>query len=49
LSSPIHSATLGIPVHIVATRVGDDPKTVLDTYERLLARSAERVARLLAG
>ena len=45
--------TEGIPVHIVAARVGDDPKTVLDTYERLLARSdelaAERVARLLAG
>jgi integrase len=45
--------TEGVPVHIVAARLGDDPKTVLDTYAHLLPRSdeqaAERVAALLAG
>jgi integrase len=45
--------TSGIPVHIVAARLGDDPATVLNTYAHLLPQSdelaAERVAALLAG
>jgi integrase len=45
--------TEGVPVHIVATRLGDDPNTVLSTYAHLLPQSdelaAERVAALLAG
>jgi integrase len=45
--------TEGVPVHIVAARVGDDPNTVLATYAHLLPRSdeqaAERVAALIAG
>lgn len=43
--------TNGIPVHIVAARLGDDPNTVLGTYAHLLPQSdeqaAERVAALL--
>jgi integrase len=45
--------TEGVPVHIVAARLGDDPNTVLSTYAHLLPQSdeqaAERVAALLAG
>jgi integrase len=45
--------TEGVPVHIVAARLGDDPNTVLGTYAHLLPQSdeqaAERVAALLAG
>ena len=45
--------TEGVPVHIVAARLGDDPKTVLSTYAHLLPQSdeqaAERVAALLAA
>jgi integrase len=44
--------TEGVPVHIVAARLGDDPKTVLTTYAHLLPQSdelaAERVAAALA-
>lgn len=44
--------TEGVPVHIVAARLGDDPNTVLSTYAHLLPRSdeqaAERVAALLS-
>lgn len=40
------------PVHIVAARLGDDPRTVLATYASLLPQSdeiaAERVAAALA-
>lgn len=43
--------TEGIPVHIVAARLGDNPTTVLSTYAHLLPQSdelaAERVAALL--
>ena len=43
--------TEGVPVHIVAARLGDDAKTVLSTYAHLLPQSdemaAERVAALL--
>jgi integrase len=43
--------TSGVPAHIVAARLGDDPKTVFSTYAHLLPQSdegaAERVATLL--
>jgi len=45
--------TAGVPVHIVAARLGDDAKTVLSTYAHLLPQSdelaAERVAAVLSG
>lgn len=45
--------TAGVPVHIVAARLGDDPKTVLSTYAHLLPQSdelaAERVAAALGS
>lgn len=45
--------TAGVPVHIVAARLGDDAKTVLSTYAHLLPQSdelaAERVAAALAS
>lgn len=45
--------TEGVPVHIVAARLGDDSNTVLSTSAHLLPQSdelaAERVAALLAG
>jgi integrase len=45
--------TSGVPVHIVAARLGDTPQTVLGTYAHLLPQSdevaAERVAAALAG
>jgi integrase len=44
--------TEGVPVHIVAARLGDDPGVVLNTYAHLLPSSdeqaAERVAALLS-
>lgn len=43
--------TSGVPVHIVAARLGDNPSTVLTTYAHLLPQSdelaAERVASFL--
>jgi hypothetical protein len=45
--------TSGVPVHIVAARLGDDPKTVLGVYSHLLPQSdeiaAERVAAALTA
>jgi len=45
--------TEGVPVHIAAARLGDDPNTVLGTYAHLLPQSdeqaAERVAALLGA
>lgn len=45
--------TAGVPVHIVAARLGDEAKTVLSTYAHLLPQSdelaAERVAAALAS
>jgi integrase len=45
--------TSGIPVHVVAARVGDTPTTVLSTYAHLLPQSdeiaAERVAAALSA
>jgi integrase len=44
--------TAGVPVHIVAARLGDNPTTVLSTYAHLLPQSDElaagRVAALIA-
>ncbi|HET8820608.1 MAG TPA: hypothetical protein VFM57_03610 [Thermoleophilaceae bacterium] len=33
-----------MPLHIVAGRLGDDPKTVLSTYAHLLPQSDELAA-----
>jgi hypothetical protein len=45
--------TAGVPLHIVAARLGDKPETVLKTYAHLLPRSdevaAERVAAAIDG
>jgi integrase len=45
--------TAGVPVHIVAARLGDDAKTILLTYAHLLPQSdelaAERVAAALTA
>ena len=45
--------TGGIPVHVVAARVGDTPTTVLSSYAHLLPQSdelaAERVAAVLTS
>jgi integrase len=44
--------TSGVPVHIVAARLGDTPQTVLGTYAHLLPQAdeiaAERIAALLS-
>jgi hypothetical protein len=37
-----------VPLHVVAGRLGDDPKTVLDTYAHLLATSDEAAAGVIA-
>jgi integrase len=41
--------TAGVPVHIVAARLGDDPKTVLSTYAHLLPSSDEIAAERVAA
>jgi integrase len=41
--------TSGIPVHIVAARLGDDPTTVLSTYAHLLPQSDELAAERIAA
>jgi hypothetical protein len=45
-------AGTGIPLHVVAARIGDDPKVLLATYAHLLptsdAEAAERVAALIS-
>jgi integrase len=41
--------TVGVPVHIVAARLGDDPKVVLSTYAHLLPRSDELAAQRVAA
>lgn len=40
--------TAEVPVHIVAARLGDDPKTVLATYAHLLPQSDEMAAARIA-
>jgi integrase len=39
----------GVPVHIVAARLGDTPQTVLGTYAHLLPRSDEIAAERVAA
>ncbi len=41
--------TEGIPLHVVAGRLGDDPKTVLGTYAHLLPHSDEMAAEAVAA
>jgi len=41
--------TEGVPLHVVAGRLGDDPKTLLDTYAHLLPRSDEQAAAVVAA
>jgi integrase len=41
--------TSGIPLHVVAARVGDDPKTILGTYAHLLPTSDAMAAEVLAA
>jgi integrase len=41
--------TNGVPVHIVAARLGDDPKTILSTYAHLLPQSDEMAASRIAA
>jgi integrase len=40
--------TSGVPVHIVAARLGDDPKQILTTYAHLLPQSDEMAAERIA-
>jgi hypothetical protein len=51
LSGEPHSepAVLPVPPHIVAGRVGDDPKTILATYAHLLPQSDEQAAEGFAS
>jgi integrase len=41
--------TEGVALHVVAGRLGDDPKTLLDTYAHLLPRSDEQAAAVVAA
>ena len=41
--------TEGVPVHIVAARLGDNPSTVLSTYAHLLPSSDEQAAERVAA
>ena len=41
--------TEGIPLHVVAARLGDDAKILLDTYAHLLPRSDEHAAAIVAA
>jgi integrase len=47
-----HLLSNGVPVHVAAARLGDNPTTLLGTYAHLLPaadeQAAERVAELLA-
>ncbi|HEY5430250.1 MAG TPA: tyrosine-type recombinase/integrase [Solirubrobacteraceae bacterium] len=38
-----------VPLHIVAARLGDDPKTILDTYAHLLPHSDAEAAAVVAA
>jgi integrase len=48
-----HALSSGVPVHVVAARIGDRPETVLRTYAHLLptsdAEAAEQVAALIGA
>lgn len=41
--------TAGVPLHVVAARLGDDPKTVLSTYAHLLPHSDAMAADAVAA
>jgi integrase len=41
--------TSGVPVHIVAARLGDTPSTLLETYAHLLPQSDELAAQRIAA
>ena len=41
--------TEGVPLHVVAARLGDDPKTVLGTYAHLLPQSDAEAAAVVAA
>ncbi len=41
--------TNGVPLHIVAARLGDDPKTLISTYAHLLPQSDELAAERMAA
>jgi integrase len=41
--------TAGVPLHVVAARLGDDPKTVLSVYSHLLPHSDEMAAEAIAS
>jgi integrase len=43
------TATAPVPLHVVAARLGDDPKTVLGTYAHLLPHSDEIAAEAVAA
>lgn len=43
------TATPPVPLHVVAGRLGDDPKTVLATYAHLLPHSDEQAAVTIAA
>jgi integrase len=51
-SHTTHALSSGVPVHVVAARIGDRPETVLRMYAHLLptsdAEAAEQVAALIA-
>ena len=54
LHTPRHTAatialTEGIPLHVVAGRLGNDPRTLLGTYAHLLPHSDEMAARAVAA
>ncbi len=38
-----------VPLHVVAGRLGDDPKTILGTYAHLLPHSDEMAAETVAA
>jgi integrase len=38
-----------VPLHVVAGRLRDDPKTILDTYAHLLSTNDEAAADVIAG
>ena len=44
-----HALTQGVPLHVVAARVGDKPETVLATYAHLLPTSDEPAADQVAA
>jgi hypothetical protein len=39
----------GVPLHIVAARLGDDPRTMLHTYAHLLPQSDAAAADAVAA